>query len=68
MSKYKAVIFDCDGVLVDSELIGNRVLVDLANSYGANIDIEYALKHFKGNAMDVCVEKIKTLVTCLLVN
>ncbi len=62
MSKYKAVIFDCDGVLVDSELIGNRVLVDLANNYGANIDLEYALKHFKGNAMDICVEKIKTLV------
>ncbi|WP_353778942.1 HAD-IA family hydrolase [Winogradskyella sp. 3972H.M.0a.05] len=63
MSKYKAVIFDCDGVLVDSELIGNGVLVDLANTYGANITLEYALKHFKGNSMRVCYDKISELAT-----
>ena len=63
MTKYKAVIFDCDGVLVDSELIGNRILVELANAYGANITLEYALKHFKGNSMSVCYEKISQLAT-----
>ena len=63
MTKYKAVIFDCDGVLVDSELIGNRVLVDLANQYGANIDLNYALKYFKGNSMNVCYQKISELAT-----
>jgi len=46
MSKYKCVIFDCDGVLVDSETIGNKVFVDMANALGANIDLQYAIKHF----------------------
>ena len=62
MSKYKCVIFDCDGVLVDSEPIGNQVLVDMANSYGANIDLEYALKYFKGGSMQSCYNKIQALV------
>jgi HAD superfamily hydrolase (TIGR01509 family) len=62
MSKYKCIIFDCDGVLVDSEAIGNQVLVDMANSYGANINLEYALTHFKGNAMQTCYNHIQKLV------
>ncbi len=62
MSKYKCVIFDCDGVLVDSEPIGNQVLVDMANELGANIDLDYAYKHFKGGKMQSCVDKISTLI------
>ena len=62
MSKYKCVIFDCDGVLVDSEPIGNQVLVDMANELGANINLEYAYKHFKGGKMESCVDKIATLI------
>lgn len=62
MSKYKCIIFDCDGVLVDSEPIGNQVLVDMANSYGANIDLDYAFKHFKGGSIYTCRDKIQALV------
>jgi HAD superfamily hydrolase (TIGR01509 family) len=62
MSKYKCIIFDCDGVLVDSESIANTVLVDMANDYGANIDLEYAFKHFKGGSMQSCVDKILELI------
>ena len=62
MPKYKCVIFDCDGVLVDSEPIGNQVLVDMANELGANIDLAYAYKHFKGNHMQSCVDHISTLI------
>jgi HAD superfamily hydrolase (TIGR01509 family) len=62
MSKYKCVIFDCDGVLVDSEPIGNQVLVEMANQLGANIDLDYAYKHFKGGNMQSCVDKIETLI------
>lgn len=62
MLKYKCIIFDCDGVLVDSEPIANSVLVEMANQYGANIDLEYAFKHFKGGSMQSCVDKILELV------
>ena len=46
MPKYKCVIFDCDGVLVDSEPLGNQVMVDMANELGLKIDLEYAYQHF----------------------
>ncbi|WP_431136266.1 HAD family hydrolase [Psychroserpens mesophilus] len=63
MLKYKCVIFDCDGVLVDSEPIGNQVLVDMANALGANINLDYAYKHFKGEKMQSCVDIIETLIS-----
>ena len=62
MRKYKCIIFDCDGVLVDSETISNKVLVDLANSYGANINIQYAEMHFKGSFFESCKHKISQLI------
>ncbi len=62
MSKYKCIIFDCDGVLVDSEPISIQILVDMANSYGANIDLAYGMKHFKGSFFDACKNKIGQLI------
>ena len=54
MSKYSCVIFDCDGVLVDSEAIAIGVLVEMANVLGAKMDIEVALQDLKGKAMHHC--------------
>lgn len=68
MYKYKCIIFDCDGVLVDSEPISNQVMVDLANALGANIDLEYAYQHFKGNSFNECASKISKLITQKLPN
>lgn len=62
MSKYKCVIFDCDGVLVDSETIGNMVFVDMANELGAQINLEYALRHFKGSFFKDCKDHISGLI------
>ncbi len=62
MSKYKCVIFDCDGVLVDSEPIGNQILVDMANDLGAEIDLGFAMSHFKGSHFKECVKIISVLV------
>lgn len=58
MSKYKCVIFDCDGVLVDSEIIANTVMVDMANELGANLTLDYAIKTFKGASMQFCMDHI----------
>jgi|GEM_PF-2107949 len=70
MKEYKCIIFDCDGVLVDSEVLGNQVFVDMANENGAEIDISYAMQHFKGgfliiriprcSASEVLEESLKT--------
>ena len=62
MSKYKCVIFDCDGVLVDSEPIGNKVMVEMANELGAHINLDYAYKYFKGNSLNKCVTQISELI------
>lgn len=66
MMNYKCIIFDCDGVLVDSEPIGNQVMVDMANELGANITLDYAYKHFKGNALNDCIQQISELITMKL--
>ena len=58
MKQYKCVIFDCDGVLVDSEPVSIQVLVDIANEYGANIDLAYGMEHFKGSFFDACKRMI----------
>lgn len=62
MSKYKCIIFDCDGVLVDSEPLSNQVMVDIANELGANINLDYALRNFKGNSFDNCANQISDLI------
>ena len=62
MGKYKCIIFDCDGVLVDSEPLSNKVMVDIANELGANINLDYALRNFKGNSFDNCANQISELI------
>ena len=42
------VVFDCDGVLVDSELISNRVLADTLASIGLPLTIEQSIQEFMG--------------------
>ncbi|OEK07909.1 HAD family hydrolase [Flavivirga aquatica] len=63
MSKYKCIIFDCDGVLIDSETIAIRVLVEMANNLGANIDINKSVSQFKGKSLNLCFEVISELIS-----
>lgn len=62
MPSYKCAIFDCDGVLVDSEPLGNQIMVDMANELGAHINLDYAQNHFKGNSLKNCVSQIADLL------
>lgn len=57
--KYRCIIFDCDGVLVDSEGISIRVLIEMANTIGATIDTDYAHEHFTGNSLMRVLEIIE---------
>jgi HAD superfamily hydrolase (TIGR01509 family) len=45
------VIFDCDGVLVDTEPLSNRVLVDNLARYGLQLTLEAGMAHFVGTSM-----------------
>ena len=44
----KLVIFDCDGVLVDSEIISNRVDAEALTSFGYPITTEESIRRFTG--------------------
>ena len=58
MSKYKCIIFDCDGVLINSESIAIKVLVDMANDLGANMDFQESLINLKGKSLNLCMNVI----------
>jgi len=62
MKEYKCIIFDCDGVLVDSEVLGNQVFVDMANENGAEIDISYAMQHFKGGFLMDSIKQVEAII------
>ena len=49
------VIFDCDGVLVDSERISNGVWARLLTEAGLPMTTEQSLGIFLGNSMTTCV-------------
>ena len=53
------VIFDCDGVLVDSETIGTTALARAATLEGATIGAEESLHLFRGLKMAECVVEIE---------
>ena len=53
------VIFDCDGVLVDSETLGNRILVEFVAEFGLVLELEEAIFLFKGCKMADCVTVIE---------
>jgi len=50
-SRFDCVIFDCDGVLVDSEPIVNRVLNEMLNELGIRISLEDSTRMFLGRAV-----------------
>ncbi len=49
--RFDCVIFDCDGVLVDSEPIVNRVLNEMLNELGIRISLEESTRMFLGRAV-----------------
>ena len=51
----KLVIFDCDGVLIDSEPIANRVFRDLLESCGLKLTLDEVLRTFVGSTKDGCI-------------
>ena len=48
---FDAVLFDCDGVLVDSEPITNRVLAEMLGELGWKLSTEESMRTFTGKAV-----------------
>ncbi|XPF95450.1 HAD family hydrolase [Colwellia sp. RE-S-Sl-9] len=52
------IIFDCDGVLIDSEIISATVLIEQLSTIGIEININYIQQHFLGCSFSSVKEKI----------
>ena len=48
MTQPEAVFFDCDGTLVDSEVICSRAYVHMFQEFGITLDLAEIFKRFKG--------------------
>ena len=57
-----AIIFDFDGVLLESEFEGNRMLAELLTDLGHRTSVEEALKHFVGYSGPQFVDAIEKWV------
>ena len=64
--KIEAVIFDCDGTLVDSETLSLAVLVDFVAEFGLEIPHQEALQEFAGNELSVVFRTIEERLECPL--
>ncbi len=54
------VLFDCDGVLVDSEPISLATLVDVLDHYGAPLDLAEVAARFTGRSSAAPIEHIRS--------
>lgn len=48
---FEAIIFDSDGTLIDSETLGNQVIVDCVAELGLVLSLEEAVAAFRGRKM-----------------
>lgn len=58
----KCIIFDCDGVLVDTEKIGNGILLAMAREHGLKMELEEAYYYFNGVSLKNCFLQIEKAI------
>lgn len=61
----KLVIFDCDGVLVDSEPVSNRALANNLTRHGLTLTLEQSMAQFIGCTMAGVMEKARSMGAAL---
>jgi HAD superfamily hydrolase (TIGR01509 family) len=62
MTKFDAIIFDFDGVLLESEFDGNRELARLLTDLGHRTTVEEALEHYVGLAGQQFIDAIEAQI------
>lgn len=60
--RQQLVIFDCDGVLVDSEPIANRVFAEMVGELGLAMTSEDVFERFGGRSMSYCVATVTDML------
>lgn len=58
----RLVIFDCDGVLVDSELISNQVFCSMLNELGVQVTLDDMFAQFVGRSMPQCMDRVTQML------
>ncbi len=58
-SRPELIVFDCDGVLVDSEIICNRVMAEAITVLGWPLSTADCLARFKGHHFDTIIAEIE---------
>lgn len=53
------IIFDCDGVLIDSEVISARMLISELKGYGVDMDMAFVSRHFLGRSYPVVLREVR---------
>jgi HAD superfamily hydrolase (TIGR01509 family) len=58
----KLVIFDCDGVLVDSELLANQVFLEKLTALGLKLSLANLFENFVGRSMSACMAQVEQML------
>lgn len=58
---FDLIIFDCDGVLVDSERLSNTIFADMLREIGLDFTLEEMFERFVGRTMSACEMEIARL-------
>ena len=59
MTQPSLIIFDCDGVLIDSEVISARQLIAELKGYGVEMDMAFVSRHFLGRSYPVVLQEVR---------
>jgi HAD superfamily hydrolase (TIGR01509 family) len=57
-TRIEAILFDNDGVVVDSELLANQVLAELLSAHGFPCTVEYSMETFMGQSLTSARQKV----------
>jgi HAD superfamily hydrolase (TIGR01509 family) len=56
---FDLVIFDCDGVLIDSEIISAKMLIAELARLGVRVDLDYVARYFLGRSYPTVMAQIR---------
>jgi HAD superfamily hydrolase (TIGR01509 family) len=56
---FELIIFDCDGILVDSEPLSNRIFAETLQEFGFDADYDWCVGNLVGLSLATCFELIE---------